>query len=455
MARINKGSQQQANYYFDRGNPEPLDSSMLYNSYSDLKAEIAKNEKSIVFAGMYTAVEGNSNKDNGPYYINSNKEPERILLKSEAESSYNITYKNMLSYVAKTNAMLYYMLEQPKYTKPNITVQFLSATNESQLTSILNSETIYEDVEIGTYFTSGIQINWPERRLDNENGTRAYDKIGTPDKPNELLGYSYGVNGINGISFKFKGVNKTTSTLDDTIPFGSYYVNSENSITLFSDISISYLESSYMYYPQFYKNKKYDIAHGENDTKWFDKGVCKPKTQQYIVTGKYRYYWGFSNVLPKSKTDLQKGNTGLLNNTSFSNGTTTSCVVGDGYDKTYFYVAFPGNYYDITEYSDNYQILLEQIDGLVFDLIGHNQQMSSVIIPVTLANSTNTEPYKIAYLNFEYPIGNKSSVVSFRISPKQVSNYIYNMSDDNNNVFALDSKTSYTLKTEFYNDTLC
>ena len=46
MARINKGSQQQANYYFDRGNPEPLDSSMLYNSYSDLKEEIAKEQSS-------------------------------------------------------------------------------------------------------------------------------------------------------------------------------------------------------------------------------------------------------------------------------------------------------------------------------------------------------------------------------------------------------------------------
>ena len=35
MARKNKGSQQQANYYFDRGNPEPLDSSILYEKYSD------------------------------------------------------------------------------------------------------------------------------------------------------------------------------------------------------------------------------------------------------------------------------------------------------------------------------------------------------------------------------------------------------------------------------------
>ena len=148
MARINKGSQQQANYYFDRGNPEPLDSSMLYNSYSDLKEEIAKDATSIAFAGMYTAVESNNTAYNGPYYIKSNKQPERILLKSEATTSYNLAYKTMLSYVAKTNTWLYYMLEQPKYTKPNISVQFLSAANNSELTAISNYEAIYEDVEI-------------------------------------------------------------------------------------------------------------------------------------------------------------------------------------------------------------------------------------------------------------------------------------------------------------------
>ena len=102
MARINKGSQQQANYYFERGNPEPLDSSMLYNSYSDLKEEIAKDSTSIAFAGMFTAVESDDVAYNGPYYINSEKKPERIILKSEAAYSYNLAYQTMLSYVADT-----------------------------------------------------------------------------------------------------------------------------------------------------------------------------------------------------------------------------------------------------------------------------------------------------------------------------------------------------------------
>ena len=436
MARINKGSQQQANYYFDRGNPEPLDSSMLYNSYSDLKEEIAKDATSIAFAGMYTAVESDGLAYNGPYYINSDKQPERILLKSEAEYSYSLAYQTMLSYVANTNTWLYYMLEQPKYTKPNISIQFLSAANNSELTTISNYETIYEDVEIGTLFTAGIKINWPTRTLDNEYGSRAYDNIGTPDKPNYLLGYSYGINGSNGISFNFINSAYTTNKLDENITFGSYIVNSENAVTIFDNINIAYLKASYMYYPQFYKNGKYEIAFGENDTAWFDNGVCQPKTARYIVNGKYRYYWGFSNALPTNKSELQEGNSGLLNNTKFLNGTTTSCVVGDGYDKTYFWVAFP-SLYEINKYNENFEILLEQADGLMFDLISHNQNISIEYIPVNLGDSKEIIQYTLAYIKFDNPIGNQSSVVSFRILPKEAVNYVYKMGDANNKVFEL------------------
>ena len=434
MARINKGSQQQANYYFDRGNPEPLDSSMLYNSYSDLKEELAKDSTSIAFAGMFTAVESDDVAYNGPYYINSNRQPERILLKSEVPSSDNLA--DLLSYIRNINTLLYYTLEQPKYTKPNISIQFLSAVNNSELTEISNSETIEEDVEIGTLFTAGIKINWPTRTLDNEYGSRAYDNIGTPDKPNYLLGYSYGINGSNGISFNFINSAYTTNKLDENITFGSYIVNSENAVTIFDNINIAYLKASYMYYPQFYKNGKYEIAFGENDTAWFDNGVCQPKTARYIVNGKYRYYWGFSNALPTNKYELQTGNSGLLNNTKFLNGTTTSCVVGDGYDKTYFWVAFP-SLYEINKYNENFEILLEQADGLMFDLISHNQNISIEYIPVNLGDSKEIIQYTLAYIKFDNPIGNQNSVVSFRILPKEAVNYVYKMGDANNKVFEL------------------
>ena len=292
-------------------------------------------------------------------------------------------------------------------------------------------------------FTAGIKINWPTRTLDNEQGSRAYDNIGTPDKPNQLLGYSYGVNGTNGISFKFINSTYTTNKLDETLTFGSYIVNSENAITIFDNINIAYLKASYMYYPQFYKNGKYEIAFGENDTAWFDNGVSQPKTTKYIVNGKYRYYWGFSNALPTNKSELQEGNSGLLNNTKFLNGTTTSCVVGDGYDKTYFWVAFP-SMYEMTEYDENFKVLLEQVDGLMFDLISHNQNMSLKQISVKLGDSDVIDQYKVAFFKFENPIGNKKSVVSFRILPKETINYIYTMADDNNKAFELESESANT-----------
>ena len=413
MARKNKGSQQQANYYFDRGNPEPLDSSMLYQKYSDLKEEIAKNETSIAFAGMYTAIESGNisyTSDNGPYYINSKKQPERISLKSE-----------VTSYIAYTNNIVSYMLERPKYTKPNINVQFSSAANGGNLTYITTSSEIHEDVEIGTSFTPGIKINWPIRTLDNKEGTRSFYEDGQIlDKPNnELLGYSYGLN--EGIKFKFFDFpNPVTSTYLDTIitidGFGTYTINNEADTIVFDNVYISYNKASYMYYPQLYKNGVYETSLGEGDTAWFGYGSYEPKPQKYTVTGKYRYYWGFSNTVPNSKEDLQNGYTGLLNKSDDENGTITSCVVGDGYDKQHFWVAYPSKY-GISSYDDNFTILVEQPDGVMFDLVSNNQNMSLKNINITLGNSSITEPYSIAFFNFENPIGSKNYKISFKILP--------------------------------------
>lgn len=413
MARKNKGSQQQANYYFDRGNPEPLDSSMLYEKYSDLKKEIDKNETSIAFAGMYTAIESGNisyTSDNGPYYINSKKQPERISLKSE-----------VTSYIAYTNNRVSYMLERPKYTKPNINVQFSSAANGGNLTYITTSSEIHEDVEIGTSFTPGIKINWPIRTLDNKEGTRSFYEDGQIiDKPNnELLGYSYGLN--EGIKFKFFDFpNPVTSTYLDTIitidGFGTYTINNEADTIVFDNVYISYNKASYMYYPQLYKNGVYETSLGEGNTAWFGYGSYEPKPQKYTVTGKYRYYWGFSNTVPNSKEDLQNGYTGLLNKSDDENGTITSCVVGDGYDKQHFWVAYPSKY-GISSYDDNFSILVEQPDGVMFDLVTNNQNMSLKNINITLGNSSITEPYSIAFFNFENPIGSKNYKISFKILP--------------------------------------
>ena len=152
-----------------------------------------------------------------------------------------------------------------------------------------------------------------------------------------------------------------------------------------------------------------------------------------------------------SKKKKQKGNSGLLNNTKFLNGTTTSCVVGDGYDKTYFWVAFP-SMYGITEYNENFKVLLEQVDGLMFDLISHNQNMSLKHMSVKLGDSDVVDQYKVAFFKFENPIGNQSSVVSFRILPEEAINYVYTMTDENDKAFELEGESIDTLRTETSNN---
>ena len=96
----------------------------------------------------------------------------------------------------------------------------------------------------------------------------------------------------------------------------------------------------------------------------------------------------------------------------------------------------------------------------MFDLIGDNKKMSSTELSVILGDTADIkkpiiEPYKITYLKFEHPIGNKNSVVSFRILPIEVSNLIYTINDDNNNMFCLEDESPLNLTTDASNDTIC
>ena len=175
---------------------EPIDGEAVHLSYQDIKDRLITNEAGdgttlgTFYGGLITSVTSDSNDAyNGPWYI-----------------SYDIT-NNRVSYLAEripvrseVDYELYSVLARPKYTKPEMTVQFLSATNGIDLTAISKAPVIYEDVEVMSYFTPAFKINWPTRTLENENGTRAYDAVCKPSKPNELLGYSYGV-APNGISF--------------------------------------------------------------------------------------------------------------------------------------------------------------------------------------------------------------------------------------------------------------
>ena len=486
---------------YHRINRQPLDYESVVNTYSDIEQNILSDGHNSTYlgqfyAGMYTAVVDDSDKTkNGPYYISYVKtgtpdnthisyEATRIPLATEIsyltgywETSYNNlhdfclreqaylrssyeycrnsyehlvnSYNNLHDYAMFLEHSIYQLLEQPKYTKPEISVQFVSAATK-ELTPITGNEVIIEDTEIGTLFTSGIKVNWPARTADNPNGTRAYDNIGDPTiKPNELLGYSYGLNG-NGISFLVDNVAKTSNVLDSITYYTPLMVTNEDPLTVFDDVKISYLESSYMYYPQFARYKRYEKADGENNTTWFDKGEYIPATKKYIVNGKYRYYWGFTNNLPINKGDLQLGESGLLNSSKFLNGTTTSQVVGDGYDKKYFYIAFPSKF-ALVEYKENLRIALEQGDGMIFDLISHNQNMKLKKMTILLGDSNITDEYNLAFAEFSEPIGNPGAVVSFRIIPANSVEYIFNITAENGKAIRLEESDDI-LRTETSNN---
>lgn len=423
-----KGQYGITNYRINR---EPIDAETVFLTYQDIKDRLETNESGngttlgAFYGGLITSVTSDTNiAYNGPWYISysvSKKDNKDWV----TYSATRIPLTNDIEAIKTDLAnRVSYMLERPKYTKPNINVQFSSAANGGNLTYITTSSEIHEDVEIGTSFTPGIKINWPIRTLDNKEGTRSFYEDGQIiDKPNnELLGYSYGLN--EGIKFKFFDFpNPVTSTYLDTIitidGFGTYTINNEADTIVFDNVYISYNKASYMYYPQLYKNGVYETSLGEGDTAWFGYGSYEPKPQKYTVTGKYRYYWGFSNTVPNSKEDLQNGYTGLLNKSDDENGTITSFVVGDGYDKQHFWVAYPSKY-GISSYDDNFTILVEQPDGVMFDLVTNNQNMSLKNINITLGNSSLTEPYSIAFFNFENPIGSKNYKISFKILPARI-----------------------------------
>lgn len=393
---------------------EPIDGETVHLSYQDIKDRLITNEAGdgttlgTFYGGLITSVTSDSNDAyNGPWYI-----------------SYDIA-KNRVSYLAERIPVrseidfeLYSVLEKPKYTKPEMTVQFLSATN-GDLTTVSEAPVIYEDIEVMSSFIPGIKINWPTRTADNENGTRAYDKVCNPSKPNELLGYSYGI-APNGISFDCLGVHKTVYyniDEDNPIQFTSYKVIEEGEYVVFDNLQISYLPASYMYYPQFYNNGRYEFSYGEGGTKWFGKGVYVPSTTKYVVNAKWKYYWGLSDKVPENEEQLKSKKSGFLNNSTLSDGTITSTLVGEDYKCKSFWVAFPKEFI-LAPLQNGLIIQLELSDGTFFDLVSETQQLQHKDMYIHFGDNSLDKKYTVAFIAFEWPIGNKSAIISFKIIPK-------------------------------------
>ena len=331
-----------------------------------------------------------------------------------------------------------------------MTVQFLSATNNTDLTTVSEAATIYEDIEIMSYFTPGFKINWPKRTLDNESGTRAYDAVCNPSKPNELLGYSYGV-AQNGISFKCLGKPKTAYSIDTLISFPSYQVTTESAYTVFENLQVSYLPASRMYYPQFYNRHRFEFSDGEGNTAWFGNGIYIPKTTKYVVNARWKYYWGLTDTVPETEEELKSKKSGFLNNSAFKNGTTTSTLVGEDYNCKSFWVAFPPEFALVT-FNNDIRIQLEQPDGTAFDLVSETQKMKLKKMTVHLGDNYTIKEYNVAFFNFEWPIGNKSAIISFRIVPAEEVKIIYNMNLEDGLHISVEYDEESVLRTESSNN---
>ena len=403
---------------------EPIDGEAVHLSYQDIKDRLITNDagdgttKGTFYGGLITSVTSDENNAyNGPWYIsckiNTINDKDRVSYSAE-----RIPVRSEVDYE------LYSVLARPKYTKPEMTVQFLSATNGVDLTAISKAPVIYEDVEVMSYFTPAFKINWPTRTLENENGTRAYDAVCEPSKPNELLGYSYGV-AQNGISFDYLGVHNTAYAIDTVISFPETQLTTEGEYVVFDNLQISYLQSSYMYYPQFYDRGRFEFSYGKGKTSWFGKGIYTPNTVKYVVNAKWKYYWGLSDEVPENEEQLKSKKSGLLNFRNFIDGTTTSTLVGKDYKCKSFWVAFPSEF-ALVSFTNDIRIQLEQPDGTCFDLVSETQKMKLKKMTIHLGDNSTLKEYNVAYFNFEWPIGNKSAIISFRIVPTG-KDIVYNL----------------------------
>lgn len=401
---------------------EPIDGEAVHLTYQEIKDRLITNEAGdgttlgTFYGGLITSVTSDANAAyNGPWYISYN-------VHFDAEKN-----KNVVSYSAERiplkseiDRILYAILDRPKYTKPKITVQFLSAVN-GEYTTVSQAQTISEDVEIMSSFTPALKINWPARTEDNENGTRAENGIGTPDKPNYLLGYSYGVDeNAGGILYNYLGSSYTAYSLDildHPIQFSTYKVTAEGEYVIFDDLKISYLEASYMYYPQLCNIGSYEISYGEGNTMWFGKGIYIPDTVKYVVNAKWKYYWGLTDKVPGNEEQLKSKDSGFLNNSNLTGGTITSTKVGEGYNCKSFWIAYPVEY-GLANFNGSVKIQVEKPDGTCFDLISisDKHKIQTKTLNVTLPDNTKKQ-YIVDFIDDLTPIGNKYAIISFKIVP--------------------------------------
>ena len=366
------------------------------------------------------------------------------------------TYVSSLGDTATLDIVLSSLLTQPEYTRPKITAKYKKSNGGWAY--VTTSNYAEETVELGTYFIPEFQVAWPTRTQSNASGTRAYDVVCEPSKPNYLLGYSYGVVPVSestsypGISISYNDGGGFESTIPtacnkklyayalDTAYSGATspcYILGETTYTLFSNLQVSYLPFSYMYFQQLYDKGAYVHAMGLPPTEWLNGGVAK--LGGFKVNGRLKYFWGFSGTkyevgqnYPKTSEDLRKGKWGWLPSSS----TTSSLEINTNHlkenaNKSCLWIAYPDSlyqndskHYKLVEQSKEFQIKVKPDSASEFDLIGATNKLKFAYLnDVTLGNSKYKTRYKIAYIDFQKPIGNTTHSIIFRIATNSDNTY--------------------------------
>ena len=348
------------------------------------------------------------------------------------------TYVKSLGESATLDIVLSSLLTQPEYTRPNITVKYSHSGN----------------IEIGTYITPTITLEWPERS-EHTNGTRAYTLENGSNMPNYLLGYSYGIKSIqisynNGSKFKYSkyfytytGNGLNTYGLDTPLECNmtACYILDEGKYYLFKDLEVSYLASSYMYFQQLYDKGVYVYAYGLPPKNWIETGYATINgDKNNYVTGGLQFYYGFSgdtmnpdNNLP---LDITKNSYKGWLPSSFSSSikeVQTTALGSINAAKYCFWIAYPdtddtntddindtitNKHYRLIANSDKFKIEVLMKDGMNFDLVSPDQPLKSTTINVQIGNMNKTIQYKIAYVDFQNPIGNVNNILKFTIATK-------------------------------------
>ena len=449
-------------YALGRGSHTQGLGTVAYNNYEAAFGKYNNSINSGDNSTIYSIGDGNSYtqrhniidfRKNGDMHKNGNS-----YFHNNIYGPVSYTYVSSLGETATLDIVLSSLLTQPKYTRPNIKVQYKLSTGINSYYNLSTGEYMstnsnaycVDTVEIGAYFYPKFKVVWPTRK-ENLNGTRAYNLECNPSTPSYLLGYSYGVvsNGIsirynNGGGFENTNPNACNSTYTayklDTLHSeitSPCYILGETTYTLFSNLQVSYLPFSYMYFQQLYEKGVYVHAIGLPPTEWLNGGVSR--LGGFKVEGKLKYFWGFSGDSinqgknhPKDRTTLIAQKYGWLpaSNTTTEVQINTGEIGATNASKYCLWIAYPDSddstnssntiknkHYKLVANSDKFKIEVLMKDGMNFDLISPDQPVKSSYLNIYLGNSKYTTRYKIAYIDFQKPIGNINNVLKFSIAP--------------------------------------